>query len=173
MVKKFFLFLMLPLLLVGCGEQPVLEMVNDEQVQSVAAPMHQMLVDLPKEAAAPTMETETGKLYICDSFTVSQQTLSGGDLAKTVKSISGFERDELKIMQTNWENAKRYDFVWTAAGEGETQVCRACILDDGNYHYVLTATADASNGGQLQLVWREMFDSFRLVSPEMPLDTGS
>ena len=172
-MKKILLFLMLPVLLAGCREQPVMETVNDVPVQPVAAPMHQVLVELPKDAATPTVETDAGKLYICDNFTVSQQTLTGGDLAKTVKSVSGFDRDALKIMQTNWENAKRYDFVWTAAGEAEAQVCRACILDDGNYHYVLTATADASNGGQLQNVWREMFDSFRLVSAEMPLDTGS
>ena len=172
-MKKLFLFLMLPLLLVGCGDQPTVETVNDVQVQPVAATMHQMLVELPKEAAVPTMETESGKLYICEDFTVSQQILDGGDLAKTIQSVSGFDRDDLRIMQTNWENAKRYDFVWTAAGESETQVCRACILDDGNYHYVLAATANASDGGQVQNVWREMFDSFRLVSPQMPLGTGS
>ena len=172
-MKKFLLLLMLPVLLAGCGAQPTLETVNDVLIQPVAAPMHQILVELPKEAASPTMETESGKLYICDSFTVSQQTLTGGDMEKTIQNVSGFDQDDLKIMQTNWDNAKRYDFVWTAAGEGEAQVCRACILDDGNYHYVLTATANASNGGQLQAVWREMFDSFRLVSPEMPLDTGS
>ena len=172
-MKKIFLFLMLPVLLAGCASEPVMETVGDEQVQPVAATMHQVLVELPKEAASPAMETEAGRLYICDSFTVSQQTFDGGDLTKTVKSVSGFEPERLKIMQTNWDNAKRYDFVWTAAGENETQVCRACILDDGNYHYVLTATTDASNGGQLQSVWREMFDSFRLVSPDMPIDTGS
>lgn len=172
-MKKFVLLLMMLVFLTGCGKQYTMETVSDVPVQPVAAPMHQILVELPKEAAAPTMETEAGKLYVCDNFTVSQQTLAGGDLAKTIKSVSGFDRDTLKIMHTNWENAKRYDFVWTAAGEGETQVCRACILDDGNYHYVLTATADASEGGQLQSVWRQMFDSFRLVSSEMPLDTGS
>ena len=172
-MKKFWLFLLLPVLLAGCGKRPAMETVNDTQVQPVAAEMHQVIVELPGEAAAPTMETETGKLYICDRYTISQQTMAGGDLSKTIASVSGFEKEALKIMQTNWENAKRYDFVWTAAGEGQTQVCRACILDDGSYHYVLTAAADASDAGQLQDVWRQMFDSFRLVSPEMPLGTGS
>ena len=172
-MKKILFFLMLPVLLTGCSAQQTMETISDEPVQPVAAEMHQVIVELPREAAAPTMETENGKLYICDSFTVSQQILAGGDLSKTVKSVSGFEPDALKLMQTNWENAKRYDFVWTAAGETGSQVCRACILDDGSYHYVLAATADASNGGQLQDTWREMFDSFRLFSPQMPLGTGS
>ena len=172
-MKKFLLILILPMLLAGCGSQTTMETISDEPVQPVAAPMHQVLVELPKEAAAPTMETPEGKIYICNDFTVSQQTFAAGDLTKTVKNISGFEPNDLKIMQTDWENAKRYDFVWTAAGESDQQICRACILDDGSYHYVLTATADAAKGGALQAVWREMFDSFRLVSADMPIDTGS
>ena len=102
-----------------------------------------------------------------------QQILEAGDLNSTVRSVSGFAPEDLKIMQTRRGDTERYDFVWTAAGETGEQICRACILDDGSYHYVLTATADASQGAQVQDVWREMFNSFRLVSPETPLYTGS
>lgn len=172
-MKKCLACLLLMLLLTGCGKQETMETVNDEYVQPVAADMQQVLVELPKEAVAPVMETDTGKLYICDNYTISQQIFDSGDLEETIQNISGFSKNDLKIMETQWDNAKRYDFVWTAAGETEEQVCRACILDDGSYHYVLTAAAGATYSGQLQQAWREMFNSFRLVSPEMPLGTGS
>lgn len=172
-MKKYCVVLALALLLTGCGKQQTLETVNDVHVQPAPAARQQVLVELPKDTAMPVMETDAGKLYICESYTVSQQILEGGDIRGTIQSISGFDREDLKIMQTQWENTQRYDFVWTAAGETGEQICRACILDDGNYHYVLAATADASQGGQLQSVWRQMFNSFRLVSPDMPLYTGS
>ena len=76
-------------------------------------------------------------------------------------------------METTWEDVKRYDFVWAAAGEHGQQVCRACILDDGAYHYVMSASADEADAGALQSVWRELFNSYRLVSPDFPLYTGS
>lgn len=172
MMRKIVIVLLLTtLLLAGCGRQETMETVNDVLVQQTAAPMQQVVVELPKEAALPTMETEDGKLYLCDTYTISQQVLESGDLEKTIRSVSGYSREDLKIMETTWETVKRYDFVWTAAGETGDQVCRACILDDGSYHYVLTAFADASLAGQLQDTWREMFNSFRLISPE--ISTGS
>lgn len=172
-MKKYCVVLALALLLTGCGKQQTLETVNDVHVQPTPAVAQQVLVELPQDTAMPVMETDAGKLYICESYTVSQQILEGGDIKETVRSVSGFDREDLKIMQTRRENTERYDFVWTAAGETGEQICRACILDDGAYHYVLTATADASQGAQLQSVWREMFNSFRLISPEMPIHTGS
>lgn len=171
MRKVVILVPLIALLVSGCGRRVTLETVSDVPVQQTAAPMQQVAVELPREAALPTMETETGKLYICENYTISQQILESGDLEKTIRAISGYSREDLKIMQTTWDQTKRYDFVWTAAGETGEQVCRACILDDGSYHYVLAAFADASLAGQLQDTWREMFSSFRLISPE--ISTGS
>ena len=70
-------------------------------------------------------------------------------------------------------NAKRYDCVWTAAGEGEDQVGRACILDDGSFHYVVSVMAGQSRSGELQPVWQDIFDSFRLADPSIEFNTGS
>lgn len=172
-MKRCWVVVMLALVLTGCGKQETMETVNDTYAEPVAAELQQVLVELPEEAALSVMETETGKLYMCDNYTISQQTFASGDMEKTMKNVSGFSRADLKVMETSWEKTKRYDFVWTAAGESGEQVYRACILDDGSYHYVLTAAADASQAGQLQSEWRDMFNSFRLVSPEMPVGTGS
>ena len=172
-MKKLCALLALALTLTGCGKQQTVETVNDVYAQPASAARQQVVVQLPQDTAAPVMESDAGTLYICESYTISQQILEAGDLKSTVRSVSGFAPEELKIVKTRRGDTERYDFVWTAAGETGEQVCRACILDNGSYHYVLTATADASQGAQVQDVWREMFNSFRLVSPEVPLYTGS
>lgn len=173
-MRKCAIFLLpIILFLSGCGSRETFETVRDELVTPVAATARQMVADLPDSASAPVMQTETGQLYFCDGYTVSRQITESGDLAGTVRDVSGFAPDQLQIMQTQWGDTTRYDFVWSAAGETGQQLCRCCILDDGNYHYILTAAAEAQQAGQLQETWRKMFDSFRLVSPDFPLDTGS
>lgn len=173
MKKSLVIFLMIMILLAGCGKQPTAETVNDTYIESPAAEMQQVIVILPEEVCVPVMQTDGATLYMCQDYTLSRQTFASGDLQKTFREVTGFDQADLKIMETTWENAKRYDFVWSAAGETGEQVCRGCILDDGNYHYVLTAAADARDAGRLQSLWREVFNSFRLVSPQMPVSTGS
>lgn len=173
MKRNLMILLMIACFLSGCGKQPTAETVNDVYMEPPAAEMQQVIVTLPEEACVPVMQTAGATLYMCADYTLSRQTFAAGDLQKTFREVSGFDQADLKVMETAWENARRYDFVWSAAGETGEQVCRGCILDDGNYHYVLTAATDASEAGRLQSVWREIFNSFRLVSPEMMVGTGS
>lgn len=173
MLKKYVWLLAVILCLTGCAEQETFETVSDEISTPAIATMQQTLVELPEGATSTVMETDGGRLYFCDDYTVSRFVMQSGDLEKTVKTISGFATDQLQIMQTNWGETERYDFVWTAASETGQQLYRACILDDGNYHYILTAAGQAEQAGQLQEAWVKMFDSFRLVSSDFPLDIGS
>ncbi len=172
-MKKYVWLLVLALCLTGCAKQETFETVNDEIVTPAIATMQQTLVELPEGAASTVMETDGGRLYFCGDYTVSRFVTESGDLEKTVKGVSGFSADQLQIMQTNWGETERYDFVWTAAAETGQQLCRACILDDGNYHYILVAAGQAEQAGHLQEAWVKMFDSFRIVSGDFPLDIGS
>lgn len=173
-MKKVLLFLMLAMLLAGCGAEETFEIVEDMiPVEPVVSPQ-QFFVSLPDDAAAPTFQDENGaQLYVCQGYTLSKQILESGDLEKTVKSLTGMSSDELQILQTMAENCDRYDFVWSAAGEDGLQVGRACILDDGNYHYTLTALAEEERAGALRETFQDMFDSCKLLDPELNLSTGS
>ena len=162
-MKKFLLWLVLALSLVGCGEAEVFETVADEMVQSVMAEPREISLTLPEEAVLPAMETDNGTLYICKNYDVSIQTLQSGNLEGTIRSVSGFDMYDLSIMETTVSDADCYEFVWTSAGEREDQVCRCRILDDGNYHCVLTAMIDADLIGEYQEIWNGMFQSFGLV----------
>lgn len=173
-MKKCLILAVMLLMLTGCGAQETLETVSDDYIQPVSAPLWQMILDVPQDASVTVLQGEdTGKLYLCDGYTVAVQTMEAGDLQKTLRTLTGYEKEELTLMQTLQDGAKRYECVWTSAGEGETQVGRACLLDDGNYIYAVTAMTGESKAGELTEVWQELFDSFRLVSPDAELNTGS
>lgn len=164
MKKRWMALPLAALLLTGCGVQDTFETVSDVAVQSVSAAARQVLLTLPEEAAVCVFENaQTGSLYLCDGYSISLQTLQGGDLDRTLRTVTGYGKDQLTLMQTEQQGLKRYACVWSAAGEGEDQVGRAVILDDGSYHYVLTAMAAESNAGDLTQTWQEIFDSFGIT----------
>jgi hypothetical protein len=173
-MKKLWILLLVALLLTGCGKKATLETIGDVQDTPVAATMQQVLVDLPPELSTPTLQDEgAGKLHLCDDYTVMVQTLEAGDLKRTIQTATGMDMENLQMIQTKQGAAKRYQFVWASNGENGIQVGRACILDDGAYHYVLTAMADESKAGKVQPTWQEIFASFRVIEETEQINTGS
>lgn len=159
-MKKACIILGLVAMLCGCAAQPVFETVSDQADMPVMAEVRQLQIALPKEATAPTLQSEeSGKLYLCDGYTLSVQTMEAGDLDATLRSVSGFSREQLTVMETLKHGIKRYDCVWSAAGEGGDQVARAVILDDGSYHYAVTVMADFASAGNLSATWKQILDS--------------
>ena len=65
-------------------------------------------------------------------------------------------------METKAGDNQCYEFVWTAATDLGEQVGRAMILDDGIYHYTVTATAPAEKAAEYQEMWNGMFESVNL-----------
>ena len=173
-MKKYLLFTILAILLTGCGSKQTLETVTDEYVQPVMAQMQQIAVSLPMDATVSVLEeASAGTIYLCDGYTVTVQTTEAGDLQRTLQETTGYSAEELRTIQTQCGDLTRTEGVWTAAGEQEEQLGRFAVLDDGNYHYVLTCMVDVSRVEQLQPTWQDLFDSFRLVSPGTELNTGS
>ena len=154
------LCLVMVMMLCACGAEVTMETVADEAVQAVSAQPRDVQVDLPEEAVLPAMESDNGVLYMCSDYDVSVQTLDGGDLEKTIRSVSGYSADDLTVMQTTDGDFTRSEFVWTTAGEAGDQVCRAAVIDDGSYHYVLTAMIDSEKAGEYQEIWNGMFETF-------------
>lgn len=162
-------------LLCGCTNQESYETMMDASLQPMQAKKMEIMVDLPEEAAKQAITTEeSGSVYLCDEYMLTVQTLPGGDLQKTVLQATGFLPEQLPMIETAQAGVKRYICVWTSAGEAGDQVCRCAILDDGSYHYILTAMADEEDAGRLsESVWREIFASFRLIAPEDVVSSGS
>ena len=163
-MKKFWIVIMLACMLSGCGAQETFETVNDTLRQPEQMPEKQVVLSLPEDAAVPAMESDTaGKLYLCDGYFVTVQTLESGDLQSTIRETTGFDRTALPIIETVQGDVHRYECVWTTTGETEDQIGRFALLDDGNYHYVVTVMADASKVGQLTDQWNQLFSTISLT----------
>lgn len=173
-VKKIWILGVMMLLCCGCGAQETFETVGIVEQSPVTAAPWQMIFDLPSDAGKPVMESEqSGTLYFCEDYTLTLQTLDGGDLNRTFAQCTGFSKDALQVMQTESQGVKRYEAVWTAAAEDGEQVGRIAVLDDGNYHYVLTVMADASKAGKLTSEWQSLFRSVHIEDPETLVNIGS
>ena len=159
------------LVLSGCGNAVDLETVNDVYIQPEEQPQ-QVLLELPQLTYVPVLQSEgQDRLYLCDGYTVCIQTLAGGDLDRTLRTVTGYGSQNLQLQKMQNGEHTRYLCVYSAAGEGQTQIGRTCILDDGSFHYALTVLASEARAGALKEQIQSVFNSFDLT-PE-PINTGS
>lgn len=159
-MKKICLMMALLLLFCGCSAEQTFETVTDEMVLNASVQPREICLTLPEETLLPAMETDSGTLYLCDGYDVEVQTMESGDLDGTVRQICGFGSEELTMIQTKTGEYTCHDFVWTAATDLGQQVGRAKILDDENFHYVLSASAPAEHAEEYYEIWNGIFDSF-------------
>ena len=161
-MKRWFGILFTAALLFGCAAQPTFETVEDADMLPVSASVREVKMNLPGEAAKAAMESGGDSLYLCNGYTLTVQTLDGGDLNRSLRQVTGYSREELQPLRTKSDVAVRYDLTWTAAGEGGDHVARAVILDDGQYHYAVCVMAEAQMAGQLQKTWKDLLGSVTL-----------
>lgn len=161
-MKKLAVILILACLLTGCAAQETFETISDPQVEVVAPKPSKISVRLPDGAVAPVLESESEQVYTAEDYEIIIETLSGGDLTETIRSICGYERDALTVMETQQGSVTRSEFVWTSAGEEGDRLGRAVVLDDGNYHYCLSVLRDSETTRNTQIVWSDVFESFEL-----------
>lgn len=155
------LLILMTIMLCGCSTQETFETISDEPVQVVMAQPREISVRLPDNALAPVLESDSEQVYMSEDYEIIIETLASGDLNATVRSICGYEKEDLTIMETQWDDVTRYEFVWTAAGEQGERLGRAVVLDDGNHHYCMSVLRDAQEISQV--VWRDVFASFSLT----------
>lgn len=163
-MKKFMLFCLFAIILSGCSAGQEYETVMDVQPILTPADKGQIVLELPQEAILAVFENKSGeRIYLCDDFEIAVMTLEGGDLTKTIQEITGFQKEKLTVMETQIGAIKCYECAWAAAGETE-RIGRLAIMDDGYYHYAVSAMADAAKAEEVRECWNELFRSFRLVS---------
>lgn len=138
-MKKIVLVLSVMMLLSGCVNpaEPVFETVADPAVQSVAAEPAPVSVWLPDTAAAQTA-AEGGSSYTWDECELRVQTLSGGDIRKTLEVLTGMAAERLTVMEYKRGELQMYQTVWSMTGEEGVTLGRCLVADDGNYHYCIS-----------------------------------
>lgn len=160
-MKKLVGILLCLCLLTGCSREVFETMGPVEHVSATVPDMRKVVLTLPGDAAVLTA-SGGDTMYACRNYTFALQTMTGGDLNGTIRSVSGFEKNQITVMEQVCGDHKRYDFVWTAAGEGGDTICRASVIDDGNYHYCLTAMAAVGDTAAIREGWNRLFGSFCL-----------
>ena len=159
-MKRWLWMMVLAVLLCGCKAEETLETVSDEWMVPAMAQPREISVRLPENTVLPVMEQDGRRLYMGQDYEIMVETLASGDLNDTIRTISGFEKEQLTILETNQADTDRYDFVWTTTGEQGHRLGRAVVLDDGNYHYCMTVLRDAEES---LVVWQDVFASFALL----------
>ena len=174
-MKKVWIILLAVFLLAGCAEKKTYETISDGLESPKLPPKLEMSALMPAEAVSPVFSHSTaGKLYECGDCTITMQTVVAGDFQGLIRDVTGYSPENLQIMESAQAGLTGYHTVWTAVGEGQTQVGRAYILSDGHYYYVLTAMvpenrASALSTGEL----KEMFSTFRAAPEEEIISSGS
>ncbi len=137
-MKKLVWLLVLMMAFSGCGKEadPVLETVADEIVP-VAAEPEPVFVWMPSDAAAQASAGE-GECYTWGECELRIQTLDGGDIAKTMQTLTGLSADRLTVMEYEKDGLQIYQTVWSTTGEDGIFLGRAMVADDGNFHYCVS-----------------------------------
>lgn len=161
-MKQLWMIGAICLLLAGCAGQETMETISDDIVTPVLAQPRKITLELPEDAVAPVLESDSEQLYFTEEYQIAVETLSGGDLDATVRAMSGCDREKLTIMETTRDGITRYDFVWAAAGENGDLLGQGAVLDDGTYHYCLAVLRPAETTQTSQISWRDVFSSFGL-----------
>ena len=161
-MKRILGILLFVLLLCGCGER-AWETVSDKIETPPAAEPQKVSLALPRGAAQSAMAGENGDaIYFCDGYTLSVVTRPGGDMDATLRELTGLSADQLTILETEQEGCRRVYCAWCSAGESGQQIGRAEVLDDGNYHYIVSVLSDGEEASPYIDAWEELFHSVKL-----------
>lgn len=162
-MKMIFCVFVCLFMLSGCGATKTLETINDENALPAMADAAEIQLCIPEGGAAQVFDNGIGgRLYMCDGYTVTVQTLEGGDLRRTIETASGFDMEKLTLIKTEQHGYDAVLCAWSAVGEGEDQVCRAMVLDDGCYHYVVTVMANYKQALEQTDLWQSVLGSVNL-----------
>ena len=160
-MRKFWIWLLPVLALWGCAVEPDLEVISDDYVIATE-PASAVWVMWPEEAEAMAEGLGEDRIYFCNGYTLTVQTLAAGDLDRTLRNVTGFDADRLTLWQTEENGLTRYECAWSCAGEGGDQVARLVLLDDGTYHYAVCVMADADKAGKLTELWNQVLETVSL-----------
>ena len=161
-MKKLIIISLLFLFLCGCAKETEFETISDVDSYPSNEPSEVTFI-LPEEASVQTMEDGDGNhIYICENYCVETYTFPSGDIGDTIQKVSGFAKDDITVLKRENGDIKRYECTWSSAGEGDLQVCRASVLDDGNFHYVLSASGNQLSVSSFEDQWQSMFSSYSI-----------
>ena len=110
-MKRWVWILLSALVLSGCGGEEAMETVADEWLVPVMAQPREISLRLPEELVMPVLEQDSRQLYMGEGYELMVDVLDAGDLSNTVRSMCGYEKENLTVIQTRQRNIRS----WTQA----------------------------------------------------------
>ena len=168
-MKKVALMLMM-LLLSGCAA-PVWETVDDEipgvEDASWVDEAYTVQIGMPSGIAL-TEERDGWQLYSTadGDLEVETRTFLASDLDSAVRMVSGFEAEELTILQTTRFDLPEYQFAWVAQTERGSRLYRADVVMNGTECYAVVCSRPEDAGNDHDTEIRQVFASFGLFTDE-------
>lgn len=160
-------------LLSGCAAKaaPTWESVDDTMDQTAASWMEQAYTvdfEVPADAAAEELDGTTRRVYQQKDgdYEIIAQTMLAADLGTVTRAVSGFEPDQLQIMETDLYGMPQYQFAWYASGEEGGTLNRTRVLLEEPYGYVLTFSVREGLGTEYDATAERVMSTMSLFYDE-------
>lgn len=157
-------------LLTGCAK-PVWETVDDEVTVLPTAlwqeTAYEIQLGLP-QGLELVEQTENRCFYGVDADGLEVETCRflAADCDSAIRAVSGFEAEELTILQTRRFDLPEYQFAWVAQTEQGSRLYRADLILDEMDCYAVICSRPEQAGTTLDQEISQVFSTFGLYVDE-------
>lgn len=155
-------------LLSGCAAQTAWETVDDVLPDTVPVwteDAYRISFDVPEDAVVSAF-SENGAATVYEQtdgdYEITAQILLSSDADGAIRRLSGFDPEQLEVLDTRRCGLPESQFAWYATGEEGGRLCRADILRDGEHCYALTFSVREELAPQYAELAQHVFESFSL-----------
>lgn len=156
------------LVLNGCSV-PVWETVDDSEMAVPAATwqdeVHDIQFGLP-DGLVLQEQTDNWKLYSNPNgdMEIQARRFLASDVDQAIRTISGFDAEQLTVLETSRYDRPMYRFSWLSQSEQGCYLNRACLVFDEMNCYALICSRTEEAGTMHEEMIRSVFSSFGLSS---------
>ena len=157
-------------LLCGCAA-PVWETVEDTVPVTATSPWTENTYDIQigiPVSAELLAEREDWKVYaVQDSgLEIETRTFLTSGAEQAIKTVSGYEAEQLSVLQMSRFGLPEYQFAWVSQTEEGSRLYRAALVLDGMECYAVICSRPETAGGSCEQEIRQVFSSFGLFTDE-------
>lgn len=158
----------------GCSarQETVWETVDDTGQTLQASYLDEaytMQFDVPQDAVVQTFSGAAGKQVYEQTdgdYSIISEVLLCADADEAIRRVSGFEPEQLSVVETNRFGMPEYQFAWYAGSDEGGRLYRADVLVDDLYCYVLTFSVREGLGSTYDTTAKQVFASYSLFYDE-------
>ena len=158
----FGLVLVFGIFLCGCNGTESYEVLSDDIVGVPIAEPAKVELKLPEDSALAVMSGSDWQYYEGEHYQIILQTFSSGNLDQTLQNITGYQIDNLSVIETSVDGIDKFHCAWSAVSDEGELVGRCTILDDGMYHYCLSVLVEADAACEVRDTIDAVFATYAL-----------